>query len=100
AGAAQRAIDAVESAHKAGKLGFAQLPTTHEPVQQVLQFAREHAFKHIVILGIGGSALGPAALEAALAPPNASRRLVVLDNIDPDFINDSLAALNPADTFV
>jgi glucose-6-phosphate isomerase len=39
-------------------------------------------------------------LEAALCPPNASRKLIVLDNIDPDFIHDSLAALNPADTFV
>jgi glucose-6-phosphate isomerase len=99
-GAAQRALDAVESAHQTGKLGFAHLPNTHEPVQQVLQFAREHAFKNILILGIGGSALGPAALEAALSPPNASRRLVVLDNIDPDFINESLAPLNPAETFV
>ena len=98
--AGQRAVDAVASAHKAGKLGFANLPESHQPVQQVLAFAKEHAFKNIVIVGIGGSALGPAALEAALSPPNASRKLVVLDNIDPDFIADSLTVLNPADTFV
>ena len=99
-GAAQRAIDAVDAAHKAGKLGFANLPQDQKPVQEVLRFAKEHAFKNVVILGIGGSALGPAALESALSPPNASRKLVVLDNIDPDFIHDSLDALNPADTFV
>jgi len=99
-GAAQRAIDAVEIAHKTGKLGFANLPLAAKPVQDVLRFAKEHAFRNIVILGIGGSALGPAALESALSKPNASRRLVVLDNIDPDFIKDSLDALNPAETFV
>jgi glucose-6-phosphate isomerase len=99
-GAAQRAIDAVEAAHKAGKLGFANLPLAHKPIQDVLNFAKEHAYRNIVILGIGGSALGPAALESALSVPNAPRRLVVLDNIDPDFIKDSLDALNPAETFV
>jgi glucose-6-phosphate isomerase len=52
------------------------------------------------VLGIGGSALGPAALDSALAPPNSSKRLVVLDNIDPDFIADTLATLAPEDTMV
>ena len=99
-GAAQRAIDAVDAAHKSGKIGFGNLPLAEEPVKEVLAFAREHAFKNILILGIGGSALGPAALEAALTRPNASKKLIVLDNIDPDFISGSLEALNPADTFV
>ncbi|HET9218398.1 MAG TPA: glucose-6-phosphate isomerase [Terriglobia bacterium] len=97
---AHRAVEAVETAHKDGKLGFANLPLAEKPVSDVLRFAREHAFKNIVILGIGGSALGPAALESALARPGESRKLVVLDNIDPDFIAGSLEALNPADTFV
>jgi glucose-6-phosphate isomerase len=100
AGAGQRAIEAIEWAHTTGKLAFAALPGSQEPLRQVLDFSREHAFKNIVIIGIGGSALGPAALEAALSHPGASRRLVVLDNIDPDFINESLAVLNPTDTFV
>jgi len=98
--AGQRAVDAVDAAHKAGKLGFANLPTAEKPLRQVLDFAKEHTYKNIVIVGIGGSALGPAALEAALSPLNASRKLVVLDNIDPDFIAGSLATLNPAETFV
>jgi glucose-6-phosphate isomerase len=95
---AQRAIEAVDTSHREGKLGFANLPA--RPVNDVIAFAREHAFKNIVILGIGGSALGPAALESALARPNASKKLVVLDNIDPDFIAGSLEALDPAETFV
>ena len=33
--------------------------------------------------------LGPLALDAALNRPNSGKRLVVLDNIDPDFIRDT-----------
>jgi glucose-6-phosphate isomerase len=100
AASAQRAVEAIETAHSDGNLAFASLPLNDKPVNDVLSFAREHAFKNIVIVGIGGSALGPAALESALSPPGAARKLVVLDNIDPDFIAGTLAALNPADTFV
>jgi glucose-6-phosphate isomerase len=98
--AAQRAVTAIESAHAAGKLGFAGLPLAVEPVQKVLAFARERAFKNILVLGIGGSALGPAALESALARPNAEKKLVVLDNIDPDFVAGTLETLDPKDTLV
>lgn len=97
---AQRAVEAVDAAHREGKLGFGNLPLMQKPVSDVISFAREHSFKNILILGIGGSALGPAALESALARPNASKKLVVLDNIDPDFIAGSLEALDPAETFV
>jgi len=96
----QKAVAAIEDAHRKGKLAFAGLPTQHEPVEKVTRFAREHDYKNILILGIGGSALGPAALEAALSKPSAAKKLVVLDNIDPDFIATSLEALNPAETFV
>jgi len=97
---AQRAVDAIESAHRDGRLGFADLPGAEKPLSDVLGFAREHAYKNILILGIGGSALGPAALESALARPDAARKLVVLDNIDPGFISGSLETLNPSETFV
>src|SRR5262245_82399 len=100
AGSAQRAAEAVDMAHREGKIGFANLPFAEEPIKSVKTFAREHAFKNVIILGIGGSALGPAALESALSRPNSSKRLVVLDNIDPDFIAGSLKTLDPADTFV
>jgi len=93
-------IEALEFARQSGRLGFADIPFHEEPVKAVTAFARDHAFKNVLILGIGGSALGPAALDAALAKPDAQKRLVVLDNIDPDFIHDSLETLNPADTIV
>jgi glucose-6-phosphate isomerase len=100
ADSADKHIGALESARSAGKLGFADLPFDEKAVTEVLSFAREHAHKNILILGIGGSALGPAALDSALATSKAKKRLVVLDNIDPDFIHDSLETLDPADTLV
>src|SRR5205085_11735250 len=58
----------------------------------------------VVVLGIGGSALGPIALRAALRPPqwnlldDAARdghpRLHVLDNVDPANISALLARLD------
>jgi glucose-6-phosphate isomerase len=52
----------------------------------------------LVLDGIGGSALGPLALQTALRPKR--RRLVVLDNVDPEGVRARLAALDPARTAV
>src|SRR4051794_26654485 len=86
AASSRKLIDALEALRANGQLGFADLPFDDKAVKGVTDFAREHAFPNVLILGIGGSALGPAALEAALARPNSAKRLIVLDNIDPDFI--------------
>ena len=54
-------------------------------------------FETIVVLGIGGSALGARAVRDALAPEHASR-LVVIDNIDPDTIVRTRDSLDPKRT--
>jgi glucose-6-phosphate isomerase len=97
---AEKAVKTIDAAHAQGDLAFAGLPIQQEPVEDVVRFAHEHAYKNILILGIGGSALGPAALESALSPATSDRKLVVLDNIDPDFIAGSLEILHPKDTFI
>jgi glucose-6-phosphate isomerase len=51
----------------------------------------------LVVNGIGGSALGPLAIQTALRP---RRRLIVLDNIDPEGVAASLASLDPRRTAV
>lgn len=51
----------------------------------------------LVVDGIGGSALGALALETALRP---RRRLVVLDNVDPEGVAAKLATLDPERTAV
>jgi glucose-6-phosphate isomerase len=93
-------IDDVQSAHASGKLGFGDVPFDDASLRAVTDFATSHPYSNILLLGIGGSALGPATLEAALGNPQSGKRLVVLDNIDPDFIRASLDSLSPQDTLV
>ena len=96
----QHIVDDVQRAHESGKLGFGDLPSDDSSVKAVTGFAQSHSFPNILILGIGGSALGPAALDSALARPNSGKRLIVLDNIDPDFVRDSLDSISAQDTIV
>ena len=93
-------ITDLEAARAVGKLGFADVPFDDDAVKAVTRFASDHAYPTVLVLGIGGSALGPAALDAALSQPNSGKRLVVLDNIDPDFIRDTLDTLVPEDMLV
>ena len=93
-------VDDIHRAHASGKLGFGDLPTDRNALKAVIDFARSHSFPNVLLLGIGGSALGPVALDAALNHPNSGRRLIVLDNIDPDFLRDSLESISAQDTVV
>ena len=69
-------IETLEAARTSGRLGFADLPFDDGPVKAVLEFAREHPFPNVLVLGIGGSALGPMALESGLAAPNSGNALL------------------------
>jgi glucose-6-phosphate isomerase len=81
---------------KSGELGFLALPDDEQQVRHCNDLARwamDRGVRDVVVLGIGGSALGPIALRTALLPPSwnmlsASNRdgrprLHVLDNVDP-----------------
>jgi glucose-6-phosphate isomerase len=84
-----------------GELGFYQLLDPSELPDRIQTFAEGpgQAFENVVVLGIGGSALGATALLHALRGPDWNERddeardhfprLFVLDNVDPD----SVAAL-------
>jgi len=51
-------------------------------------------FTHLLVIGIGGSALGPEFVERALGQPKADKMKVhFLDNTDPDGIDQVLADL-------
>jgi glucose-6-phosphate isomerase len=96
----------VESRRAAGQLGFFQLPYERETVEQIRAFAEGpgQVFDTVVVLGIGGSALGTTALLQALRPPGWNEfsdegreffpRLYVLDNIDPTTIAPFLDRLD------
>jgi len=101
-GAAKRGL---ESLRASGAVGFVDLPSDKALLDQVERFAGGARGKYddIVILGIGGSALGPIALRTALRPSGwnlldeKSRggypRLHVLDNVDPETIDSLLRNL-------
>ena len=101
-----RAHAAMQAQHAGGALGFLDLPANQALLKQVTDFAEARAgrYRDVVVLGIGGSALGPIALRTALrapgwnALPDGSRdgwpRLHVLDNVDPRTIAALLDALD------
>jgi glucose-6-phosphate isomerase len=101
-GAAKRGL---ESLRASGAVGFVDLPSDEALLDQVERFASGARGKYddVVILGIGGSALGPIALRTALRPSSwnmldeKSRggypRLHVLDNVDPETIDGLLGNL-------
>jgi glucose-6-phosphate isomerase len=57
-------------------------------------------FEYIVLLGIGGSSLGPLAIKEAFGNliKGTKPQLFVLDNIDPDYISETLDAINLSKT--
>ncbi|HEX7942241.1 MAG TPA: glucose-6-phosphate isomerase [Gemmatimonadaceae bacterium] len=98
----------VAEEHASGTLGFLDLPDDRALHQQTLDYVgrvkvRTGELTDVVVLGIGGSALGPIALRTSLRPPQwnlldeAARggepRLHVLDNVDPANISALLGRL-------
>lgn len=62
---------------------------------------REPQFTDLIVIGIGGSELGPKACHRALAHlGQRERRLHYIGNVDPDCAAAVLAKINPANTLV
>lgn len=102
----REALRAVQARRKRD-LRWLDLPYETGVHERVLEYAGQLAgrFQNVVVLGIGGSALGTIALHAALNSPyhnlGASGplpRLFVLDNIDPDLIGEFLDQFDPTQT--
>lgn len=105
AGAAKDAHAALAQMRADGKVGFIDAASNTALLAQSLEFTGKvrEQFDDIVILGIGGSALGPIALRTALRAPawnalsreerEGQPRLQVLDNVDPVTIGAMLDRL-------
>jgi glucose-6-phosphate isomerase len=100
------ALRAVQ-ARRTTDLRWLDLPHQTQVHESVLDYAGSVAgrFQNVVVLGIGGSALGTIALHAALNSPyhnlgvrGTLPRLFVLDNIDPDLIGEFLDYFEPGET--
>ena len=99
----------IVSEREAGKLPFMDLPKRSDYAEAVLEFAASERdrFENVVVLGIGGSALGTIALQSALNHPfynmlskdaRGGPRLFVADNIDPVLIRGLLDVIEPEKT--
>jgi glucose-6-phosphate isomerase len=85
----------VEGRRRSGELGFYELPYEGPVVDGIERFAEGagQAFSNLVVLGIGGSALGTIAMRSALLDPFWNElssegrdhfpRIYVVDNPDP-----------------
>lgn len=99
----------VLSRREAGDLPFFDLPHDQAVIAEMLSLAKEvqKHFDNLVVLGIGGSALGTTAIFNALCYGHNMRdkeqrgglpRLFVLDNVDPDGFLTHLEFCDPART--
>jgi glucose-6-phosphate isomerase len=101
-----RAALAAVLARRERDLRWLDLPQQEQVHEQILDYAAsvQGRFRNVVVLGIGGSALGNIALQTALnspyhnlLPPAGLPRLFVLDNIDPDLVGEFLDAFDPSE---
>lgn len=106
-----RAVEWFFTSQAKGRLDFFDLPEKAEYLKQSLALARIMKGKcdDFVVLGIGGSALGTIAVQAALNPyhynydPKVRQgrpRLWVLDNVDPEKLHSVLSLLKPQRTLI
>ena len=107
------AFDGFAKLRESGTVGFADIVRDQALRDQATEYAAraKGRFDDVVILGIGGSALGPIALRTALRPNGWNMlsdkarggypRLHVLDNVDPETIATLLARLQlPRSLFI
>jgi glucose-6-phosphate isomerase len=102
----REAYEDVESRRRSGEMGFFSLPDALESAKAVQELADGFGqwFENLVVLGIGGSALGTSTLRDSLLGPYWNEldeeardhypRLYVLDNVDPRTVSTLLDRLD------
>jgi glucose-6-phosphate isomerase len=86
------------------KLGFLTLPDNIELVEEISTYtnAIKNRYESYVHIGIGGSALGPIALQNSLLDSyynlENKPKMFFPDNVDPDWLNDLLQHIDVSKT--
>ncbi|MDR3641790.1 MAG: glucose-6-phosphate isomerase [Humidesulfovibrio sp.] len=90
-----------------GKLPFLALPFLNALANDLAELERAYLprFEHMLLLGIGGSALGARALQKAFAPGqdlpgHAGKSLWIMDNVDASTLEAHLSRLPAEKTLV
>ncbi len=85
---AEKAALTVTRRHAGGEIGFPDLPFLEKETRGISRDAANirKRFTHMLVLGIGGSALGTKAVLEGIGAPGARKglALTVADNVDPD----------------
>ena len=100
------ALDVLRMRRNPNDLAWLELPHQTDSALDVLAYARDvqGVFDDVLLLGIGGSALGIVALRTALVPfysdyesseVRQRPRLFVLDTVDPEWVMATLRTLTP-----
>jgi glucose-6-phosphate isomerase len=86
----------IEMERRRGEHAYLELPGDDAMLEQVLRVAAPHMgqFTSLVVLGIGGSALGLRALHRALVPRDIGPPLFIIDNTDPSLYRDTQANID------
>ncbi len=91
-----RAVEALEAKRLRGEIGFPDLPFLAPEARAIAGDAKAlmKKYTHLLVLGIGGSALGTRAVYEAVGGAAARRGLAlsVADNVDPDAFFPLIAA--------
>lgn len=108
----RRAVEGFRAMERAGVLGFRELEAQATERDRVLDWAgtARRGLDDVIVLGIGGSALGTVCLRTALLPRDwnartpeqreGRARLHVLDNVDPRSVGGLLDLVDLARTRV
>jgi len=102
--AAQSALTELRQKAEQDTVGFYNLPKQQEITEEIKTYAEavRNRFENYVHIGIGGSALGPIALQTSLADSyynlSESPKIFFPDNVDPDWLHDLAGHINPAKT--
>jgi len=99
--------DEIRRRRREGEYGFYDLAHPGTTLEAISRFAEGvgQAFDHVLVLGIGGSALGAKALVSALREPAWNElddeareyfpRITILENIDPATVGAALRRIDP-----
>ena len=88
----------------ADRLAWLTLPTDiQSQINPLADFAanvRDDGYRHVVLLGMGGSSLGPEVIRQVIAPSvnGAHLDLLTLDSTVPAWVSATTAAIDPART--
>ncbi|HUS05518.1 MAG TPA: hypothetical protein VMZ52_04440 [Bryobacteraceae bacterium] len=103
--AALQALESFKKSSDMGLYGFPHLPFQSELLKSISEYAKDMrgSYDTVCVIGIGGSALGAWALDCGMHGPHPVQskdhpRLVVLDNVDPVFVESALASMTPKKT--